>query len=148
MGYQAITGVALSELAVDDVIRPLIGHGLASDDLYLKVFRTNESATASKAKVTPITLGGADFSGIETLTSRLKKVKPSVEVYAMTLLASEHIEDVWHANMLLAADADTVVVHDPSDKASGASYRRIDRESFHERWAAALNKTHLLVVDR
>lgn len=148
MVYQAVTGEALADDAVSEATFSLLKWQRPSDDIYLKVFRTNAFRTMRDAKVTPVTIGGAGFADIESLTSRLKNAKASLGVYAIVLLASEQKEGVWHANMLLAADADTVVVHDPSDLEHGASYRRLDRQAFYQRWSMALNKTHLVVVDK
>lgn len=148
MVFSAITGDYAHEGAVADGLRKVHRSVVAEDEEYLKVFSTRAFKAAYPDKATKVlTIHGADLVTLKTLTTKLKGKRPDVSAYCIINIESEVAPDIWHTNILLGTERDDVVVHDPAaDKSRGKSFRRIGKVVFHQRWAAAHNRAHVIIA--
>lgn len=148
MAFAAITDEFPHERAVLSGLRRVHGDTIAADEDFLKVFSTpTYRRTFPEHPVSVVTIQGADFPAIQLFTEKIKTKRADVKVYGIVNIQSEVKSNIWHTNTLLSSDEETVTVHDPSSREGlGTPFRRLDRRQFHERWAVAFNRVHLIVA--
>ena len=155
MIFEALTGRTLEETTLLDAARTqgLINEGqiageLLPEETLLKLFQADkfkEHFPETIARV--IDLDSADFEDISELVSGLKAKAPSLQAYCMARIGSEVFEEGWHSVLLLSADEQNVVVHDPSNKVGGAS-KRISKPDFAQRWGKAFLGSYLVLATK
>jgi hypothetical protein len=149
MIFDGMTGSAPGELALGAALTEVHRDTLVHDEEFLKVF---SSPTFQKlypnVDAQVITITGANLDTIKTLAEGLQAKQPDRKVYCVVSLQTETAQNrsVWHTNVLLGADADTVITHDPSSKWAGKPFRTQSKENFYSRWAVAFNRAHLIIA--
>ncbi len=99
-----------------------------------------------KIRYRPFT--GMSFQDIKNLRQHLNdRGLQSAKIYCRLSIASEISSDGWHDIILISADENTVVIHDPSNIV-GAAYRHIPKDIFSERWAKTMcGGSFIIVID-
>lgn len=129
----------------ETLARAMRGNYVAHDDEFLNIFSTNKFKQIFPEKnVQVLTISGAGIETLSKLALKMKSKRPNAEVFSIVALESESTggSDIWHSSVLLAANKDEVVIHDPSK----GHNRSIDTVRFHERWAVAHNRAHLIIA--
>lgn len=106
-------------------------------------------------KVGIVKMIGADFADIEELTDMFKtraaEIGCTMDAYVVPMFASEVNDNGIHNGILLAADAETVTLHDPSKAVDkmvfrGYACKQFPKESFVRLWARkGLRSTYVAV---
>lgn len=146
MVFGAISGWLPSQTAVSENLMERYGTAVVDDSTYSSLYQTEIFSEICDKSVATYELIGADLAVIEKITTKLKKKRPSAEVYCTVNLASETAgEAVWHTCVLLSAENGVVVHHDPSNY-NGGAYKSIPLEQFVSRWALAYNRAVLTIA--
>ena len=96
-----------------------------------------------------MTITGTNLDTLDKLSTGIKLKTPGAKVFCIVNLQTEtsRIKDIWHTNILLGANAEEVVTHDPSDHYDVVMpFKHQSKQAFHERWAIAFNRAHLIVA--
>lgn len=149
MVFSGITGEFPHERAIESALSSVYGNGIVEDDVYLRIFETTSfKELFPDTDVQVLTLTGADLDTIAKITQKVKIKRPDSKVFCIVSLQTElgPRESIWHTNVLLGATQDTITTHDPSYGHTGQANRTLRTREFHERWAVAFNRAHLIVA--
>jgi hypothetical protein len=147
MVFAGVTGWQPHEAAVGKEAVSLYGTHTLRDGQYLSVFSTDIFSEVSDREVRVREFMGSDLDSIETFAKKLKARYSEADIFTIVSLASENGGDktIWHTNVLLDADESSVRVLDPvRNQIYGP--RLIDKQSFANRWATALNRGHFIIA--
>lgn len=99
------------------------------------------------------TAGGFDFTQLKAKIADAKRTVAlqgkTAEVYFLPTLKSEVVQNrnIFHITTLVAADENTVILHDPSGVVGG-QFKPVHRHDFMQRWSQGLFRGKLIVVNR
>ena len=113
------------------------------DATYLTFLQTPQFFEHYGKRVSRLDFTGADFAWLGKLIGKF--ARPGVQAFCMINLGSEITKDLWHSNILLSADEESVVCHDPLRLAPSPG-RRLPHATFAVRWAYALNRGSLVIA--
>lgn len=150
MVYNELTGTRPSNVDVGRAILTTHESLLIHDTEYLNVFLSPSFKKLQPGlDVQVATITGADLDTIRQISEGIKQRKPEAKVYCIINLRTllHDIKDVWHTNVLLSADDESVTVHDPSRKNGlSGSKLKLTKDEFYERWAVGFNRAHLVIA--
>lgn len=138
----------ISDFAFYNGLNDGLGSYLADDDFYLNLLESEALSRQINKAVGAISFFGADLNFVARIAQKVRERKPHAGIYCIVGLLSDSspatwLKGIWHSNVLLAADEDTVLVHDPRRRPE----RRLDKRQFFERWMQAYAKGHIIVVE-
>jgi predicted double-glycine peptidase len=145
MIYEDITGETLHECVVMEGMQNVYGSHMVEDEAYLRLFYSKTFKDAFPDKpVNTVSIAGAN---LQTIAKIREKLGPKRKVYGIVDLQTENVETgQWHTNILLGADGNNVIVHDPSQK-NGGPGKAISKQEFYKRWAVGYNRAHLVITE-
>lgn len=149
MIYEAATGERVSERSLYSTLYAVHNNDIVDDRAYLNVFGTPAFNQRYQLQTRVLTMTGASLNAIAKMTQKLREQRPGLRVYGIASLDSEssvYAKTIWHANVLQEISDQSVIVHDPRASEPEAD-REIPRLSFERRWACALNRVHLILVN-
>ncbi|HVS58977.1 MAG TPA: hypothetical protein VHD60_04580 [Candidatus Saccharimonadales bacterium] len=147
MILHGLTGVKLTEAALNDAIYGAHGTTFISDVDYLKVLNTRAFTECFQKEVQCINFAAMDLATLGRIAQRAKEA--SYGVLGVATLGTEFAADknVQHRVVLLNVDRDTVTMHDPSpDARAEGNARVISKQEFCRRWAGAQNSGYLVLT--
>jgi hypothetical protein len=156
MVIDAIRGRSSNHKALNHAAADVFGTSTLHDDEYLKLLSSGALTRRLGKDVGAVSFMGADLRTLAELSTKIRTKLPDKQVYCIVSLLSElHTDDtvlhppssvgVWHSNVILWANGESVVVHDPSAIRGGAQ-REIPKDVFMKRWAQAYLRGHLIVA--
>lgn len=147
MIFQELTGQNIPERdifaqAVTQGSTVQIPLGISVDEgLLLNIFQTNAfKKRFPSVGVIIVPMSGVDFDDIISFIQKIKQKFPSdqqMETFVTISIQSEVTEEGWHQVLLLSADKESVVIHDPSNLVGGAN-RKLPKDQFSKRWGKTL----------
>lgn len=149
MIMRAITNQDIDDKALEKALFQARRTELVEDEEYLKIFQSKVYRERFPDPVSTASFIGADLGTINTLATGIRNRYPGKQVYCMISLLSKTTEEtykygVWHSNVLLGADAESVTVHDPAF--SAGAERRLSKQDFFDRWGQAYFRGHLIIA--
>jgi hypothetical protein len=146
MMLAGITGWAPSQHTLNYQLKSQFGTEVVEDVVYDKLFQTEAFGEMCRRDILTLDIMGADFELIRKLAAKVTAQRPQADVFCMVNLSSLSLDkNVWHSNLLLEADDEKVVTHDPLRR-KGAFYEQ-PYEEFARRWAVAYNRAKLVIAD-
>ncbi|HVA97079.1 MAG TPA: hypothetical protein VND99_05485 [Candidatus Acidoferrales bacterium] len=148
MIFAALAGWAPTEKTLEDAISTIEYTRHHADDMYLKLLQTPSFIHEIRKRVSVVSYMGADLDKIAEVADKVHNANPDAQVFALVNLGSERegSPDILHANILLSADGENVICHDPTPNTYGGPNKVIPKEEFARRWALAYNRVHIIVV--
>lgn len=144
MLFQGITGEAVSESAVDPERYWL---KYRHDREYLNIFHSQRFREQYGMSVQTICFSGMTLETLGKLAGKIKAADSARKVFVVTALETETAEDkrIQHRSVLLGAEGDEVILHDPAPGV-GEAARRIAKQEFCRRWAATQNSGYMVIA--
>jgi hypothetical protein len=144
MTWAALTGEELDHYTVARAMEQTFGSHVVESQRYLNILRS-QVFQSRYGPTQAFDIVGADLRAIAQIASGARG-KGYDTVVCIVQLSSETSKRSTHQCVLLRADVDNVVLHDPS-ATYGASTRAMPKAEFARRWAIGLNQA-LIVVSR
>ncbi len=153
--FQALTGISISEKQFLYITRE---KGFMTDmdsvsEEVLALFMTNAFRTEFPNRdVTVYTAGGFDFTQLKARAAEAQQAAIAkgkvADVYFLPALKSEVMDErnIFHITTLIAADDNTIIIHDPSD-VLGSQFRPMHRHDFMQRWGQGLFRGKLIIAN-
>ncbi len=146
MVFRAITDYPLSQTALGDALVAKYRTPIVHDEILVKLLQTPTFCHLSGKSVATGEYIGTDFERLQTIVSTIKQQRPDAQVFCLVNLSSRAAgRRTWHTSILLAADPEKVVYHDPSNVHGGA-YETEEKLSFTKRWAQTYNRARLIIA--
>lgn len=124
--------------------------GVVDDQEYLKVFTDPGFRELSSHACKVVNFLGADLGVIDKTVRAIRAKQPGAKVYSIASMLSEtgtrdsdHL--IWHTGVLLYADEERVVLHDPKES-GGRRGRNLGKDEFLRRWGMAFNSVYLVIA--
>lgn len=120
------------------------------DEEFLKLYQTEVFKERFGKDVYTLNFMGADLAFIAKLAANIKQKMPGKRVYCTVSLLSDSSpynaeRGIWHTNVLLGADSERVMVHDPA-RDTGGPYKSVPKDVFLYRWAQAYSTGNLIIA--
>lgn len=124
--------------------------GVTDAQEYLKVFADPGFRELSGHACKVVNFLGADLSTIDRTVQAVRTKQPDAKVYSIVSLLSEtgtrETDNlIWHTGVLLYADNDRVVLHDPKEY-GGSRGRNLIKDDFLYRWGMTFNNAYLVIA--
>ena len=154
--FEGLTGISISEQQFIQIARET---GFMTDldsvsEEVMALFMTNAfRGEFPNMNITVFTAGGFDFAQLKAKVAEVKQeaafLGRTAEVYFLPTLKSEVMQDrnIFHITTLLAADGNSVILHDPSGVVGG-QFKPVHRHDFMQRWSQGLFRGKLIVVNK
>lgn len=153
MIFEDITGENVNTRGLFKATVNAFSTEIIHDEDYLKVFQSDAYKECFGDMVSSVSFIGADLEMIERTVEGIRKIAPDYNVYCMISLLSRttettNKEGVWHSNVLLHVDEESVVVHDPAFRGQGGEAIKLAKDEFYHRWGQAYFRGHLVVAPK
>lgn len=147
MVFEGVTGWAPPQDLLNKHLRLRHNNVKVDDEVLMGIFQTDAFKAMSDKKVTAYELMGTDLAQIGRLSTKVKDRWPESDVFCTVYQSSRTVSDsnILHHNVLLEADGEKVVTHDPRSDVCGPFYEQ-SYEEFADRWAVSYNRAHLVVA--
>ncbi len=152
MALDSLVSFVPNEVAVRSAVSKIHYSHVVEDEEYLKTFHTETFKDLSTREVNVISINGATLSTIARIANKLKTKNPHSLIQCIVNLQSEQGADIWHTNVLVSCNRESVFCMDPTkypgyrqDREANRP-RMMSKTKFHRRWAVAFNRAHLLVA--
>ncbi len=147
MIFQGVTGESVSELAVDPPSPYRFLDEYRHDKEYLSVFHSQRFKEQYGVGVQTICFSGMTLETIAKLARKVKAADNTRKVFVATALETETAKDkrIQHRTVLLGAEEDEVILHDPAPGV-GEAERRLTKREFCKRWAATQNSGYMVIA--
>lgn len=155
MMFEEITGQPITEKQILEAarIQGLIEEGqipgeFISDEILVNLFRTKAFKEAFPGiDVRPVSFFGCDFDDISSALAKLREKYLGIKALCKASIKSEITQVGWHSVILLSADENQVIIHDPSNRV-GSAFRSIPKREFIERWGNTFLSGELLLLSK
>lgn len=150
MVFNSLTDLDTTQDEVRIALNSSVGIGPIDDEEYLKVFADPRFQEMSGRKCRVVSLIGTDLGVLDKTVRAVKQRQPDANVYSIVSLLSEGVlagdlNTVWHTGVLLYADDDHVIMHDPNERI-GRRGRNFPKKDFLQRWGSTFNRAHLVIA--
>lgn len=146
MIFQAIADHPLSHTAIGDALIAKYRTPIVHDEILVRTLKTPTFQQLSKKVSATVEYIGADFEQIQEAATKIRQRFDDVQVFCMINLSSTAAgRRTWHTGILLAADAQKVVYHDPSG-VNGGAFSVEERAAFARRWVQSYNRARLIIA--
>ena len=134
-----------SQTALSTQLIKKYGTSIVHDEVLTNLLKTPAFKDTYGKQVHTVEYIGADLEHIQKAAQLVKSHRPESRVYCLINLGSASEPTfIWHTGVLLAADEQRVVYHDPSGT-TGGPYHALSKEHFLTRWAQTYNRAKLVI---
>lgn len=146
MIFHAISDYPLSQTALGNALIAKYKTPIVHDDVLVRLLKTPTFQDLSSRSVITAEYIGMDFGRLQKIADAIKQQHADAQVFCLVNLSSRAAgRRTWHTSILLAADKEKVVYHDPSNVHGGA-YETEARASFAKRWTQTYNRARLVIA--
>lgn len=142
MVFSGITGEKLSEKVLNKVKCNKYGQEVAPIEFYAGILKSEHFKERYNKRVDMFDAYGASLADISRVAKTVKSKEG--EVYCVAALSSRVVSSTGHRVVVLSADENHVVYHDPGVIGGGEAIK-IPKKEFAEKWAGGYNRALLFV---